>query len=633
VTSGGRTHANAVDPAVASRGHDTHVRPSYAVRSSVTRAVAPHAWVRAAATTSGGAVAGWLGALLVGRAIAERGELWLLVAVAAAAVVGCLGVADRSVPRGAAALAFTGAFVAVLPYERALGDSVWAWRGLSGDQTFRTEYLTRLTDSPALADYTYQHLPAFYPPGWFWVVGRVAHLTDTPAWALMRPATTFTVVVMVVAGTLMAVGRLGLRAATGSAALAASFGTATLWEPYSLLAGFVVFAVLVRVPDLLASRSRPRSVLWLATAFATVFLCYTYGAAILAVACLVLAVGRRPRIRRLLVMCGAGVLALLTTAWYWVPAVTADRGHAPPAQMTWLSSDNTSMPLRLFLPHDPGSSMALVGLVWVLVVGWRTPYGRSVLTFLGIGWLWCAASVTLSHVADVQLQPNRVGELMALVCCACSALAVRDSWPWWLARWRRLEPALTRRGRLVVVAAAATVLAGGLAATSHAWAAQRDLPQALAARRTGPPSDALRVVSTLRQMLGRPADRIVVVSSRSDVLATSSLRGFQQWNETYANPAAQFRDRERYLRDTLAADTPSRLAQRLRTTPWGPIDAFVLTDYGGRSLYYTYIDQDSSHHTAYRAVPIRRSLVEDASFRVRDLGDTVVVVPRPVVDE
>src|ERR1700678_3823311 len=59
--------------------------------------------------------------------------------------------------------------------------------GISVDQQFRTEYLTRLTDSSALHDMTYAGLPAFYPPGWFWVGGRIAALTGTPAWELFKP--------------------------------------------------------------------------------------------------------------------------------------------------------------------------------------------------------------------------------------------------------------------------------------------------------------------------------------------------------------------------------------------------------------------------------------------------------------
>ena len=59
--------------------------------------------------------------------------------------------------------------------------------GISVDQQFRTEYLTRLTDSAALHDMTYIGLPPFYPPGWFWIGGRLADLTGTPAWEMFKP--------------------------------------------------------------------------------------------------------------------------------------------------------------------------------------------------------------------------------------------------------------------------------------------------------------------------------------------------------------------------------------------------------------------------------------------------------------
>src|SRR5271154_874554 len=59
--------------------------------------------------------------------------------------------------------------------------------GISVDQQFRTEYLTRLTDSPALHDMTYLGLPPFYPPGWFWIGGRVAALSGVPGWEIYKP--------------------------------------------------------------------------------------------------------------------------------------------------------------------------------------------------------------------------------------------------------------------------------------------------------------------------------------------------------------------------------------------------------------------------------------------------------------
>src|SRR6201988_2274169 len=59
--------------------------------------------------------------------------------------------------------------------------------GISVDQQFRTEYLTRLTDSAALHDMRYLGLPPYYPPGWFWIGGRAAVLTGPPVWEMFKP--------------------------------------------------------------------------------------------------------------------------------------------------------------------------------------------------------------------------------------------------------------------------------------------------------------------------------------------------------------------------------------------------------------------------------------------------------------
>ncbi|WP_433209507.1 galactan 5-O-arabinofuranosyltransferase [Nocardia sp. CA-107356] len=59
--------------------------------------------------------------------------------------------------------------------------------GVSVDQEFRTEYLTRLTDSAALHDMTYADLPPFYPAGWFWIGGRVATVLGMDGWEAFKP--------------------------------------------------------------------------------------------------------------------------------------------------------------------------------------------------------------------------------------------------------------------------------------------------------------------------------------------------------------------------------------------------------------------------------------------------------------
>ncbi len=59
--------------------------------------------------------------------------------------------------------------------------------GVSVDQEFRTEYLTRLTDSASLRDMTYVDLPPFYPAGWFWIGGRVGNVLGMDGWEVFKP--------------------------------------------------------------------------------------------------------------------------------------------------------------------------------------------------------------------------------------------------------------------------------------------------------------------------------------------------------------------------------------------------------------------------------------------------------------
>ncbi|MQA15655.1 MAG: hypothetical protein GEV09_16255 [Pseudonocardiaceae bacterium] len=69
--------------------------------------------------------------------------------------------------------------------------------GISGDQGFRVQYLTRFADSARLADFAYADLPPYYPAGWFWIGGRLADLAEVTGWEAYKP---FAIATMAVAG-------------------------------------------------------------------------------------------------------------------------------------------------------------------------------------------------------------------------------------------------------------------------------------------------------------------------------------------------------------------------------------------------------------------------------------------------
>src|SRR5246127_4860597 len=143
------------------------------------------------------------------------------------------------------ALAFVSAF-SVVTLGMPLGATKLYLFGISVDQQFRTEYVTRFTDSAALHDMTYVGLPPFYPPGWFWIGGRIAALTGTPGWEMFKPwaitSITIAVAVALVLWWRMIRFEYALLVTTATAAVTLAYSSP---EPYSALITVLLPPVLI----------------------------------------------------------------------------------------------------------------------------------------------------------------------------------------------------------------------------------------------------------------------------------------------------------------------------------------------------------------------------------------------------
>src|SRR5699024_8517901 len=75
--------------------------------------------------------------------------------------------------------------------------------GVSVDQEFRTQFLTRSTPSLGLPDMASADLPSFYPSGWFWLGGRFADLAGLEGWAAYKPWSILSLAVAAALGTVL----------------------------------------------------------------------------------------------------------------------------------------------------------------------------------------------------------------------------------------------------------------------------------------------------------------------------------------------------------------------------------------------------------------------------------------------
>src|SRR4051812_30567924 len=263
---------------------------------------------------------------------------------------------------------------------------------LRGDMTFRTEYITRFASTWHLDDYTFGHLSAFYPPAWFWLAGRAAHVLGIEPWRIVKPFTIGTI------GAALAVAYLlWRRVLTPAGALAAAIGSSLVltrqitslgpaahatqgwYSPYSCFVAVTGIAWLAATLQAVRDGASKRAWVLLVLAGGLLALCYYLLFIILAVVLAILAVvprgERRPATLRMLGLLGA--VALLT-AVFWVPLVVdllrggASQGHylAPDFLQAQVGFDGPAelvvlmlaAVVALVLGHGSPPSLAVAGL-------------------------------------------------------------------------------------------------------------------------------------------------------------------------------------------------------------------------------------------------------------------------------
>ena len=93
---------------------------------------------------------------------------------------------------------------------------------------------------------TYAGMPPFYPPGWFWIGGRAAALTGTPAWEMFKPWAITSIAIAVVVA--WCCGRHMIRF---EYALTVTTATAAVTLAYSLARSPTAAMITVLIPPVL----------------------------------------------------------------------------------------------------------------------------------------------------------------------------------------------------------------------------------------------------------------------------------------------------------------------------------------------------------------------------------------------
>ena len=548
--------------------------------------------------------------------------------------------------------------------------------GISVDQQFRTEYLTRLTDSAALHDMTYIGLPPFYPPGWFWLGGRIAALTGTAGWEMYKPwaitSITIAVAVSLVLWSRMIRCECALMVATATAAVTLAYSSP---EPYSAMITVLLPPVLILTWSGLRARERAtgrtleveraagRTLArggWAAVVGAGIFLGFAatfytlllaYSAFTVVLMALILMASRwRQGIRAALDPLGRlaviAVIAALIAAITWLPYLlraTRDPVSNTGSAYHYLPADGAELTFPM-LKFTLLGALCMLGTLW-LVVRFRSSVRAAGLAIGVVAvYLWSLLSM-LATLARITLLSFRLQPTLTVLLATAGVFGFIEV----TLRAAALAQEGSRDrtwGRSVLPLAAAIGLAGAIAFS-------QDIPDVLRpdltiaytdtdghgqrGDRRPPGSEKFypSIDAAITKATGKSRDETVVLTADYSFLSYYPYWGFQGLTSHYANPLAQFDKRAAAIRSWSKLKAPDEFIHALDTLPWAAPTVFLMRhggSAGATSSYTLRLAEDvypNQPNVRRYTVDLEAALFADPRFTVTTVGPFVLAIRKP----
>lgn len=540
--------------------------------------------------------------------------------------------------------------------------------GLSVDQEFRTEYLTRMTSSPRLADMTYLDLPPYYPAGWFWWGGRYAGLEGLPGWEAYKPWAILSMAAAAAVGILLWNRMLG---ATRGIPIALAVTVITLMfaspEPYAAV--LVLLGVPMLITMLYALRGRSRSAdgpvgglrsgtSWPAVVASGAFLglsatFYTLYTGLFALTAVLMACylvvqawigaankavpdatvsGRRRSVIGAIIgrLASIAVISGLIALLVWAPYLWSRLRSEPASGGTaehYLPERGAILPLPFFHLTLVGL-LSLVGLIWILM-RFRD---RTVALALGIAvatiYLFCLLSMLLT-AGGTTLLSFRLDPILNATLAAAGVLALADLSRWAVGRFGDVRFAIGAVATVAAMAVAQDV--PGFLSTEITTAYTDTDGYGVRADQRPPGAESYypEIHRLIREQTTKPATDNVVLTADYGFLSIYPYWGFQGLTSHYANPLAEFDKRAKTIERWADSTTPDELVEKLDRSPWTPPNVFLFRYAAdGYTLRLAEDVYPNDPNVKRYTVTFDPAAFADPRFVVTEVGPFVVVVRR-----
>ena len=465
--------------------------------------------------------------------------------------------------------------------------------GISVDQAFRTQFLTRMTDQLGWEDMAYIDQPSFYPGLWFFSGGLFARTFGLSGWVAMQP---WALVTMAMAGSMLVpvwqriCGSLPVASALALVTVAVTL-TVGGDEPYAAIVAMgMPPALIVARRALHGGRfALVGSIVYLGLS-ANLYTLYTAVSAltvvVLAVAGSMTSKSIKPLIK--LVIIGVGSLAIAALGWgpYLWGLISQHHGPTGTAQH-YLPEVATQIPTPFFESAAIGI-LSIIALVWAV---FRRKDGdvRALTLGLIVCYVWVILSLLMT-VFGTTLLGFRVAVPISIILAVAGVLAIAE---WRLVYVPQLTaPAARKAGNSVLISRVVAIVMAvcgihyasqiPFAHGGHIDTAYTDT-DGEGKRADRLPGDSgvyfAKVDEVLSKELGGRAGKVLLTDEKS-FMAYYPYHGYQAFTAHYANPLGDFARRneeiERWSGITKPEELLAAMDQAEKDNGWKAPDALLL---------------------------------------------------------
>jgi len=561
--------------------------------------------------------------------------MWLELAVITVGVIMLLigrtrGSNARKLPLSLSVVALFLTFIVVIT----LKPTRYTLDAISGDQGLYTAYVTKFAAESGNVDAIYAGLPAFYPPLYFYLLGRVAAAFAIEPYALLKWGLIAVTLAMPLLHSLLWRRLVDLPMAV-AAAVALLFEQ-QWYKPAEWLT-MVLFVPwwLYWVENVTEQRATSRGEQWRwwlgggllgALLFQGYYYWFFIGGLSLLVQVgngLVSTSGRRtlrPLLANALPMLASSALF---SSLYWGPYLysMARSGGWQVLQNRWLAEGKIELPLP-FAAATPAAGLLLLGLLALVVMAAEYKVARGLLYFLVAVYGWIGIGY-IGMLGGMPVLSFRAYPLTTYIPAIGLAFGLIQLWQWTPTHSSLPQGMVSR----VAAVLALVVVVYSTQLTVLRWLENEDVPKAVAF--TYPAEQLAALDAAVPD--GYREKTFLLSRGYATAIAHRPFYAFLAWSAHYSHPAAHFYARLDLLEKLTAVHSPELFAAALLHNRYARIDHLLLEPAAG-GWRMSFLDDSFPDRNIQRELYFAATNLTEPYFAATAAGAWTVLTPQRAVD-